>query len=1488
MFLPTGLIGGAIVGGGLTILSQTEAFRSLMFGKKDKDGNRSGGLISKNLKDKFKKAAPIAVGGAVTGMISSILKAPLTGGSGLGVLGMQLLPGGILGGAIMGMGVGLLKNSDTFKNILFGKQDENGERKGTWLSKSFGNMKQKMAGVSPFLKNALKGGAVGAVTGATLAHMGVLGAAVSSGPIGMGIAGLGLGIASSTKKFQDWLFGTEEFDDDGNSLGRKNGYLGRVKNMINANIIEPIAFSFKKNMVELVDWTKDKITLPFRTAFGPILDSISGIKDNVVDFVKDRFEDIGNGITSMIRSTLGKLFSPITTLIGKVGSSLISGAKVGLQVAAAPLAMGLQGLNVLTMGKRRKDYKDYRKAYLAQEEAGGMNNRLIQYWDAKRQDGQKVGFFDKISDTIDAYMGRGEIAENFRKGYVQEKTEQGQNNLGWLTAKDEKKQLRIDRRQKNKAFKQWEKVDKYGRKLANEFGGREVELTPAMFEKYKKKFVGLGVNADQINDSSDIMDLIYRPSQFKKKAAGDSGRLGELEALSKFRLTDEEKAHMATTEKYQTNVEKLLEEIRDSGKVTAEELMFDREMTSYKEDRKRDNKRLRNKLKKAYKTSLWEGKQAINLNDPELYEYDIEGITDEDLQDYAASNFADNNDFKGYLESIGRKMSPNDDRVAYQSAVKVNGLWKRSTGKTSEEKPPESKPNSTEGAVITNDTSTNVNETTTQSETNNRFDWKQATEEANRNKKKGKSSEEKPPESKPNTNDATQAAVLDELKQTRELQEANLELQSGGEITADKVKKNGYKDFGKSKMSKFSIGGVLTNLFNRKSKEDKTKEAAAKEAEEQKQATALGDETNQTNEKSEGAMIVKEEETKEKKKSIFSRIFGAIGSGFTIFGSSKIGKLLIGGVKLFGGLGLAAGIGLTIAEMTKPGTADKIGASIQKWNDETLKAAEDGTFIDNIKSRISGWFDKFTTFMDEKVLSKDGYLVKAATKVGETIPSIFENFVIPGIQRGTDFITKNADTIVGAAGDVLIAIAPPLAQAIGEVLPEVIKSLGKGLWNNATGKKSVTKGKENLTTDEQNAIIEKGGSYKDNWVEINEEEAITAQENGMDVKQDTSGKYYVNNAYTLDSNKYIDKSGKERTAGKNSFTSRLKYLGARVLSNAIIGNHAGNATIAKTAIKGLAAGAGGYLGGITHMLGGIPGMIAGGATGTTVGYKLGDKLVKAGSSVLNKLSPLFSKFTGKTATKVAAEGADVVLTDFNKAVFNTGTKAITENAGENALSVVLQNGAKTAGSGIDDVAKIATSNHTKTLQKLIDVFKTIPDSKIVKTIAERFGSSKLGAIVKGVSTWCKNVIEKLGRMVLEVSKGTKLGKNITKILTKAEENNLRSDAQATTASLTAGLSEIIFVGYGMISGATHPEELFEVSKSSVDWKMRLIAALIEGLLNSTIGLKVSIVFMLLQLFLGFNAEKWVASFLYKNISIDKEERTAKQNFDASRRSCRGR
>lgn len=1412
MFLPTGLIGGAIVGGGLAILSQTEAFRSLMFGKKNDNGERSGGLISKELKEKFKKAAPIAVGGAVTGIISSILKAPITGGSGLGILGMQLLPGGILGGAIMGMGVGLLKNSETFRTLIFGKKDDNGNRKGTWLTKTFGNMKQKMAGTSNYIKNALKGGAIGTVTGATLANMGVLGAAVSSGPIGLGIAGLGIGIASTTKKFQDWLFGTEEFDDDGNSLGRKGGYLGRVKNLINANIVEPIAFSFKKNMVELVDWTKDKITLPFRTAFGPILDSISGIKDNVVDFVKDRFEDIGNGITSMIRSTLGKLFSPITTLIGKVGSSLISGAKVGLQVAAAPLAMGLQGLNVLTIGKRRKDYKDYRKAYLAQEEAGGMNNRLIQYWDAKRQDGQKVGFFDKISDTIDAYMGRGEIAESFRKGYVQEKTEQGQNNLGWLTAKDEKKQLRIDHRQKNKAFKQWEKVDQYGRKLANEFGGREVELTPAMFEKYKKKFVGLGVNADQINDSADIMDLIYRPSQFKKKAAGDTGRLGELEALSKFRLTDEEKAHMATTEKYQTNVEKLLEEIRDSGKITAEELMFDREMTSYKEDRKRDNKRLRNKLKKAYKTSLWEGKQAINLNDPELYEYDIEGITDEDLQDYAASNFADNNDFKGYLESIGRKMSPNDDRVAYQSAVKVNGLWKRSTGKTSEEKPPESKPD---------------------------------------------------------TNDATQAAVLNELKQTKELQEANLELQSGGEITADKVKKNGYKDFGKSKMSKFSITGALANIFRLKTKQDKAKEAAVKEAEEQKQATALGDETTQTEEKSEGATIVKEGETKEKKKSIFSRIGDFIFGGLGAIGAKVNSNPILKTIAKFGKIAIPAILGVSVLDMVRPGTVDKIGASLDEFN----KSVDDGSFVENVKTKIINGVEDITTtvkgFFTETKLGKSmsGVFSNIGKVITETAPTVIINTLerLPEM-AGTvaNWIGDNSKLLVNTSIDVVEKIGPPLVDALIDSLPTlayqlgiklplefgksifkklvntVLKAIGMApmfkdeeLEDNSNLSKTTAETseknyqvdksaeKEYLTPEEAARITEQGGVIRHDSQGMYEEKYVVPTENiaGFD---DEGNPIYVNNTGVLGSAAKLGiNAGAQAIRGGGKLTKAVSIMGkvgkALVKPGQFVLKTAG--TISK--------GAGAFLSNTFGKLPilGIPSKIAGG-------------VFQAKGSILNGLANPVKTVMG------TADNPSLISKAVN-GIKSVGAKLTDTKLSKIATEKIVGKSATMA----DDAAKVAADSATSLLAKITTSIKGLKTNKTLLNILDKF-KSVIGKEVKPLESICKF----LDDIVKAISKKC-TGKAATGI------TNMLSKGLAKFGATSVPVVTLVSGAWGITTGAMEAENLFGVEEA--DGFMIAISAIMKGLLSISFGCIFDLLFEIASEFLNRDIKQEIAMMLYK-------------------------
>ena len=572
MFLPTGIIGGGIVGAGLTLISQTEAFKSLMFGKKNEEtGERSGGLISKELKAKFKKAAPIAVGGAVAGALKSIITSPITGGKGLGILGMQLLPGGILGGAILGMGIGLLKNSDTFKNVLFGKKDEDGKRTGTWLSKSYEAMKKKMAGSSNFIKNGLKGAGIGAITGATMLHMGAIPAAMSmGGPVGMGIMGLGMGIAASTKKFDSWLFGEEEFDDNGKSLGRKGGVLGRVKNLINVNVVEPISTTFKSAMFDMIDWTKDKITLPFRSAFGPIMDSIRGIKDNVVDFVSDKFTAIGDSIMSMMKKTLSTLFSPITKLIGNIGKAMIGGAKVGLQVAAMPLTGGLSVMNFLTSGKRMKENAKFYKEYYTQ---GGLMKNLRGYWDAEQADydeeaaatgkkAKKVGFFNKASDFLSAITGNGAIADAARKGYNNAQTDGGKNTFNWRNVIQERKELKSNRKARHDSERKWNEISKLGRNIANrDLHGRNVTLTDSMYKKYRDKFVKLGIDPSLINSNDDLMQLIYNPQKFRANAASGTSQNEFMAALQKYRITPEEEAAMKETAKYQTNVQAKLDEI---------------------------------------------------------------------------------------------------------------------------------------------------------------------------------------------------------------------------------------------------------------------------------------------------------------------------------------------------------------------------------------------------------------------------------------------------------------------------------------------------------------------------------------------------------------------------------------------------------------------------------------------------------------------------------------------------------------------------------------------------------------------------------------------------------------------------------------------------------------------------------------------------------------------------------------------------------------
>ncbi|MCM1214113.1 MAG: phage tail tip lysozyme [Lachnospiraceae bacterium] len=1437
MFLPGGPIGGAIVGSGIALLSQTEAFKSFMFGKQnEKTGEREGGLISKKMKEGFKKAAPIAIGGAALGALKAIIKMPFTGGGGLGVLGMQLLPGGILGGALLGMGVGLLKNSDLMQNTLFGKKKDGSPNA---LAKGYGKVKDLFKGTGKAVTNGIKGAGIGALTGVVLSNMGFLPAMLSlGGPVGMGVAGLGIGIASSTKHFNEWMFGTEELDENGEPTGkRKGGMLQKVRNLLTVNVIDPITDSFRENMLKFLDWGKDKITLPFRTALGPILDSITGIKDNVVDYMKDKFDMIGEGIKAAFTGTIKTLFSPVTKLIGTIGKGAMNVMRIGTQAALAPVQMGLGALNLATMGKRRKEYMAFYKQYYAK---GNINKNLNEYWDAQEADGNKVGFLGRMADRMSAYMGRGPIADAAREGYNEEMAAAGKNHLNWRGVAGERRDLKEDRKRRNATFKQWKRIDKLRKSIANnDLEGEEAELTPAMFDRYRKKFIDLGIDESMLQSNDDLMQLIYHKSDFRKRAAGDSGKLGESMALSQFRSALQEEMRVDEQLKAATETNTILDDIRDQFRDLADRVLFDRQSAGYMDERKEDKKRLNRRFKNLYKTGLWDKRTQgkIDLDDPELLEYDISRIDSKMLREFAMSNFAQNGDFKGFLEAYGRKMSPDDKRRDWISGIRPEDRDTRthSSDKNAEE---------TSGNPITQA----INQLT------------------------------------------------DEVRRQTNINAAQLEADTGGEIDADDVAEKKGKSFGSRIMNKFSTSGFFGSIFKKKERADKAKARSDKEAAESADAQALGDEEI-TDEN--GNIIVEggsgsseEEKPQNPIMKFFSTVKGVLGAGVSAVSNSKVGKFIGAGVKFAGALGLVAGVGLTIAELVNPGIGDKIGSKITAWNqniEENLEGEGLTGMINAAKEKVISFFTETSTkaldWVTNDFLGKDGYLATGIGKVAEILPEFLTKWVIPGIEKTAEFIADNAETLVGAASTVITAVGPPLIETMFKVLPDILIAAGKGLWsgllNIGNGNR---RGQTNLNQDDVKEVESHGGAARDNWEDASEDEATRAEAQGYEVRRTSTG-YQINRQYTLDGNQYENSKGEiETVQNSGNKTSGIKF-GLHAAANALLGFPGAAATMVKGAGKAVLGGTGGLAGGMLGLLKGGPlGAIGGTITGTKLGTKAVDAasnglgaLKTAGSWLVDKGKAGWNAITGLFGNKSAANAAADLATQYGDdaaRILGTVTNAAQNNV-DDIIRATANNGdtvvemlGKAAATGADEVAA-AQKNTLKTfLDKATAALKQIPELGPIKKIIEAAGKSKAAAITKAlhetVEEWCK----KLAKVGQKIASDSKIG---NKVISFISDKMAALGIQSASAAATFLISEAVFMTISGIGGAIDAPNLFGVAKSECDWKMRLIAGLMEGILGSTVGGIVDIVLMVLQMVTGYDAKKEFASFLYKKISFNSDE-----------------
>ena len=169
---------GALAGSAVSLLSKNKTFMEYMFGKEVADGKggtkKEGGLIPESFVKTFEKYYPDAkkygitggligmitpfgpLGGVMAGVGASILKNNKTANDflfgdkngllnkdrkaaikrafphmGAAMLGTFFLgPFGLLGNAALGAGIGLLSTTETFKSIMLGRKDKQGNRHG--------------------------------------------------------------------------------------------------------------------------------------------------------------------------------------------------------------------------------------------------------------------------------------------------------------------------------------------------------------------------------------------------------------------------------------------------------------------------------------------------------------------------------------------------------------------------------------------------------------------------------------------------------------------------------------------------------------------------------------------------------------------------------------------------------------------------------------------------------------------------------------------------------------------------------------------------------------------------------------------------------------------------------------------------------------------------------------------------------------------------------------------------------------------------------------------------------------------------------------------------------------------------------------------------------------------------------------------------------------------------------------------------------------
>ena len=317
VLLPGGPIGAALVGTSVSLLSQSETFKKWAFGDLGEDGSRSGGVISKELQDKFKDN-----------------KKSLAKGAGIGFISSFFLPGGPITGALLGMGGSIVAKNEAFQEFLYGK-DFKDKKKKSLMDGAFGKVYRSMLGenANPKLATFLgaSGMGIGLAQGVGLLPSFLL----PGGPIMGSMLGLAAGITASSDKFQNMLFG--EKDVDGKRYG---GLFTQLTNWFSTSFMQPLKIKATEINDKLYGFLKGKVFDPIIMAFEPIkqagkfliedaknaiIESFTKVTDPVIQSFRDHVtKPLGDALKKVIVNPLKKIFKGIFSGIGKLAGAILT------------------------------------------------------------------------------------------------------------------------------------------------------------------------------------------------------------------------------------------------------------------------------------------------------------------------------------------------------------------------------------------------------------------------------------------------------------------------------------------------------------------------------------------------------------------------------------------------------------------------------------------------------------------------------------------------------------------------------------------------------------------------------------------------------------------------------------------------------------------------------------------------------------------------------------------------------------------------------------------------------------------------------------------------------------------------------------------------------------------------------------------------------------------------------------------------------------